>query len=484
MSVLFSRGIILGFSRTINYAVQFLSPIILVRILDVTAYGQFREFLLYAMFAVTIISFSIKGNLLYFIPRDAAKERLYVTNSVLMLFVSSLLGLLVLLFAKSWLIKNSSFNFIGLLAVYVLFYVNLDIVESFWLSKKRSDYVLKYSTTLVVARLLSVVFAAYWSRDVLFVIYAMIAVEIAKTVAILVWLVSGNKLSVSLNPDVLKEQFVFVFPLWISAIVFFLNQELGKFYTSVNLGVVALALYAIGGYPVPILSALRTSVTDVILPNMAERNHSRNGDSLDLWRKSNILFCLITFPIFTVLIYHAEYLIKVGFTEQYTAAAGIFRIYAISMIMHSFEMSTPLKAINANRFFVAGNFIGLLVNIAMLHIMTAYFGLVGPALALLAAELAMYIYTGKKIADEFNIAIRSLFKWASVIRIALASALGVPIFVLCGTAISTPSLSFALSVCLFGLTYIVAIRQMNIYEANWLFQKLQNVLRHRSQTRT
>ncbi len=123
-------------ARVGNYAVLLLSPILLVRLLDVHAYGQYREFVLYAMIAILILGFSIRTNLFYFIPKDPKNERAYLTQSVLFLFVSSLVGLSLIFVGRHLIVQNTSFYFITQLLTYVFFFLNLDAMESYWLAQE------------------------------------------------------------------------------------------------------------------------------------------------------------------------------------------------------------------------------------------------------------------------------------------------------------------------------------------------------------
>ncbi|MGH8569907.1 MAG: hypothetical protein ACREXU_18360, partial [Gammaproteobacteria bacterium] len=93
MSSTISRFLVLAFARFTNYAILLVSPIVFVRILDQHAYGQYREFVVYALTLATVLGFSVKTSILYFIPKDPDNERKYVTQTALFIFASSVLGL-------------------------------------------------------------------------------------------------------------------------------------------------------------------------------------------------------------------------------------------------------------------------------------------------------------------------------------------------------------------------------------------------------
>ena len=75
MSGLLSRGAVLTASRLSNFAILMLGPLLLVRILDVDAFGQYQEFMIYAMLFITICGFGMDSSLTYFLPRYPNLER-------------------------------------------------------------------------------------------------------------------------------------------------------------------------------------------------------------------------------------------------------------------------------------------------------------------------------------------------------------------------------------------------------------------------
>ena len=181
MSSLANRTITLVFSSSLNYAVTFLSPIFLVRILDVNTYGQYREFIVYSTLVITFVSFGIKSNLLYFIPNKPNLKKYFISNSVFLLLLFSIVGLTIVFLLRSYIESATSFNFIPFLILYVFCFQNIDILDTFWLSVKRSDYVLYWSSSNAVIRTSALIFVAYLTKSIWSILYLMILLEILKT---------------------------------------------------------------------------------------------------------------------------------------------------------------------------------------------------------------------------------------------------------------------------------------------------------------
>jgi O-antigen/teichoic acid export membrane protein len=181
MPSLLKSTAILAFARTTNFALVVFSPILLVRILDPTSFGQYREFIVYAMLITGIASFNIKSNLLYFIPREPAYTKEYVSHTTLMTFVASVAACLLLYLFRDVLQANTSLNFVLPLIIYVFLFLNLDFLETYWIAKRNPDYVMYFSISRTVVRLGTVVGTAFLTKSVTAMVYALCAVEFSSS---------------------------------------------------------------------------------------------------------------------------------------------------------------------------------------------------------------------------------------------------------------------------------------------------------------
>ena len=421
MASLTKRTIILIICRALNYGVQLLSPIFLVRILDVHAYGQYREFILYAMISAVIVAFAIPTNLIYFMPKRPERERHAVTNSALFLLLTSVVGILAIFFGRDIIRVRTSYDFVVPLMLYVFFFVNLDFFESYCLGKRRTIAVLYYSTARTVARIVSVVAAAYFSRDIMFVLKIMIVVEAAKC-AFLAFFFRGH-FTRRLDFALVREQLRFIVPLGSAEVIGYCNSELAKLVVSVTMGVERLAFYAIGSYQIPVIGIIRSSVIDALFPEMAVAGER---DRLRLWQRANVVFCFMIFPVFAVFMYHARTFVGTLFTDQYIAAVPLFRIYLVMMVLQCFEMGTPLRAANQNRSFVFGSILSLAVDIGFILAFFRIIGFIAPALGIVLGEISIALYLGRKVMRLYSVGVGGLLMWRKIFSVAAACVAASP----------------------------------------------------------
>src|SRR5688572_10391699 len=129
MSALLGRTAILTLSRISNFAIHLFSPLLLVRILDVTEYGHYQEFMIYAALLTVLCAFAVDSSLTYFLPRNPERERSFVSQTSVLTFAISIACLTALLLMKSLVLTIVTFDFVLPLAVYVFLFVNLNWVE-------------------------------------------------------------------------------------------------------------------------------------------------------------------------------------------------------------------------------------------------------------------------------------------------------------------------------------------------------------------
>ena len=74
MSSFVSRGAVLATARLLNQALALLSPLLLVRLLEIDEYGRYRQFMATAMFITSLGGFALAANLNYLIARSPDRQ--------------------------------------------------------------------------------------------------------------------------------------------------------------------------------------------------------------------------------------------------------------------------------------------------------------------------------------------------------------------------------------------------------------------------
>src|SRR3954468_8357937 len=85
------RALSLGAAKAFDYAMQFLLPVVLVRCLDATTFGEYRLLWLAIGTLMYLATFNMPQSLFLFVPRsDAPTKRLYINQTFIFLGCSGL----------------------------------------------------------------------------------------------------------------------------------------------------------------------------------------------------------------------------------------------------------------------------------------------------------------------------------------------------------------------------------------------------------
>lgn len=427
MSGLMSRGVVLTVSRVSNFGILVLSPLLLVRILDVDSYGSYQEFMIYATLLITFCSFGIDSSLTYFLPRYPDHEREFVSqNSVLILTSSAALLTVFALFRKPFL-EVTSYDFVFPLIVYVFCFVNLNWLEFYWIAKKRTDLVWYYSAARLFVRLTTLLVTAFVTRDVQTIIWSLVVVEALRLFLVLGFLLHFNLLTFRLDTVRIKEQLFFAGPVGIAALMQQGSRHVGKLFVGSVLGPAALAYYAVASYLLPMVRVLRSSISDVVFPELVRSRNDPAG-ALRLWQRTNIIFCVLLFPPFAILNWYAELFITTLFTERYLPSVPVFQLYLIWLLRRCFNMDVLLRTKGRTGFMLTGTAVSVVVNLGLMIVLYRHFGLIGPAAAFITSEILLEIYYATLVKREFRLSLSDLLDWPGLWRVAAACIVGLPIF--------------------------------------------------------
>jgi O-antigen/teichoic acid export membrane protein len=417
-----SQAVILTVSRLANYGLMLLSPLVLVRLMPVETFGQYREFILYAAILYSLAGFSIYEGLLYFVPSHPLSPWRMVRQAVALTACSSgivVMALIGLDFAFGGEVVGA---YLLPLCIYTLLLVNVDFWEFFFVATRRPALVIRYTAARLGARMIASILAAALVGTVESIIWSLIAVEAVRFVAsIIVWRMLDRSAEEPPVPNALRAQFRFSAPTGLTILIGMFRRNLSMVAVAKLLGPVPLAHFAIGKYGEPIVTTLRNSLTAVILPEMVRRHEGNNAESLALWRRATVVNAIILFPVVALVLRFATPLVDVAFGQAYLPAALLMQIYMIIVVRECFDFSPLLRSAGRTAGLVYAGTAGLVAGLIALWILLPRAGIVG---AMGAFVISSYVdAAGQAIAAcrVRKVGLGELVPWWSVVRTALAA---------------------------------------------------------------
>lgn len=456
-----------------NYGLVLISPMILVRLLTVEAFGLYREFLVYTTLLGGIAAFGINSSLLRFVPNNPDSYWRFVNQASAMTLASSVLVISVTLALDAALGGKVVGEFAVPLALYVLLFVNLDFWEFLWLAEKRSSAVLRYTTARLVARIIVVTTSAALTRDVETIIWSLVCLEAVRlAISAIGWRARGRKLQIDGSPQ-WREQLRYCVPFGAALVVTYINKSMGALFVAKLMGPAALAQFTIGTYLQPVIGTVRNSLSDVVLPAMSERKSGAPQDRLRLWQRTTVVTAIILFGASVLLARFAEIIVVTLFSETYLPAVALFQLYLITFLREALDFGVPLRAINRNTPILHGSLVSFVIRLSLMASLIPLLSLQGAVIAMVASRLCEGAYLAVQTARAFDIPLRSLAPWADLLKILAAAALsGVVLF----GGFWTEWLGVFGVVpagALYALIYMLLLTRCDIPEVGLLLQKLR-----------
>ena len=447
----------LASARLLNHALALLSPLLLVRLLEIAEYGRYRQFMATAIFITSLAGFALSTNLNYLIARTPQRQSVDITNTCLLMLAVSLVSALVIVVLRNWIVPPEIENAWPLLAVYVFLFLNLEVLVAYWLAHRQSFQIMVYTVTMTVWRIGTLLAATFWPRDVEMIFVTIVCAEALKNLWIYVWLRRRGLLVFRWDPEAMREQIRLVVPLGAGSLLYKLN-DFGKVVVANQLGPVQLAIYTTAAYQVPLVNIVQGALADVIFPDMVKRSQRDATQGLLLWKRAQVLIFAAICPAWVLLTYFAEPLVRVLFTDAFIGAVPYFQVFLLLMVRQCFQFSTPLRSIQDNKSFAHANLIALLINAGLILALMPRFGLWGPTLGLLIGQTWTSVYLGSRVLKRLKLPLSELCQW-SKLGLALASSLvALAALHISQLYLASTPLGMVAGVAVFGLVYASAAR--------------------------
>jgi O-antigen/teichoic acid export membrane protein len=415
------RAAIISLTRLLNRGLLLISPIVLVRLLSVEDFGRYREFLLYTTILLNFAALGISSSLLRFIPERPELKWRYVQQTLLMTLSSSAVVSLAAFAIDVALDGKAMGEFALPVVIYVLLFVNFDFWEYLWLAEKRSLAVLAYTTGRLLARMATVITAAALTSNVTVIIWSIVALEAVRlVVSSICWRRRAHQAEMHATTS-WRDHLAYCLPYGGSMILTSLNASLGSLFITKALGAAALAIYAIGTYVQPIISILRNSLSDVLLPEMVSRARHAQSDRLDLFRRTTIVTAIALFAAAIVLGRFAELVIVTVFSEEYRSAALVMQLFLISFLRECADFGVPLRAINRTAPIMRSNLIALTINLGLLTVLLPRWGLLGAVTAFVISRFADGLYLGHELKKAYAVGWSEIVAWRDLGKVAAAA---------------------------------------------------------------
>jgi O-antigen/teichoic acid export membrane protein len=465
------RAALLMAANVIATTMSFALPLLLVRMMSRTDYGLYKQAFQIIQSALNLLNLQVAVSVFYFYQRAPGK-RLQVSLNVMLFY--SLVGALVFLIFLAWpgwvtLIFQGKdlvphVPLVGLAIFCSLVSTNLDAAPI-----AAGDF--RIASALIVlsqgARAVLMIVAGLIFGSLDAILIAAVIQSLMQIAFMVIYLRRrfGRFLG-AIDWPLFKSQIGNALPFGVGGIASLVQFDMHIYFVSHYFDPATFAIYAVGGFQLPLLGMLATSFTNALNPELARHKEENDYQAIiNLWTDVIRKLAYFFAPAFALMLVLRREFITLLFTENYAASAPIFAINLFSMLLGIAIHLHILRLFDQLKFFRLKLYLGLIpVTFGALYIGFRLGGLIGVAVAAVSIQTLDAGVTMAMIKRELGMSRSDLRRLAPLLRIAAAAAAAA-----IGAAATRLALgqahtlaNFLICVAVFGLVYLIAIAAVGV----------------------
>lgn len=473
----------LGGAGLVARGIAIFMPVVLVRLLDIDTFGQYRYVWLIAGTATLLATLGMPGSLLYFVPRsDGRNKHRFVYQTLLFVVFTGLIAAVIFGPWNPWLpdrmrdISNSLYT----VPLFVFLWLLGSVIEVL----PNADQRIRWQSFVILAsslfRALIILTTAWVTRDLQAILLAMIVLALFRVALLFYYVARFHPPPCSrITATSFKTQFSFALPLGISSKLFDLRRLGEQWIVAFLFAPSVFSVFSVAANILPLVQLIRKPVQSVILPKMSKAQGLADINSVKLLNKrGNVVVSMVLLPMIALLMILAEVLMTVLFGQNYKGAGLIFQVYLLGVLPQAVEVGSILVAFAQARFMMR---VGLIV--AVFSLTVSYIGAktLGPAGAAIGSVVAGFVDLGirlRRASEVTDTPIKELQDWDNLVVIALAVVASAVVTITVRNALhfESPWLDMSLSTAIFGATYFSVLM---LSGSKWVLEALTGTTRDR-----
>lgn len=365
---------------------------------------EIGEYETFVFIAGAVSSFWLNGLLKALLPLSSEKnaQAPFFSAFVLISFLSLLVaGLLVLIrpALSEFLLNGKSIPELTLLLVYLVIGVPANLVEYFYLIKKKNKALIIFAIVSFSVQFLLVVMPAVLGYSVRFSLAGLVASAILRYLWQWGLFIYYNEIRVSFS--FIKRHLNLGGPLVAATFLSGSAHVIDGFIVTSHFDERTFAVFRYGARELPLAMLLANALNSAMLPEFANKENLRQNLKklkLNITRLMHFLF-----PVTAVLLLLAHPVFPVLFNPQFAESATIFNIYLLLIISRLLMPQTILNGLKLTKPIMTASFFELLLNVSLSLIFVQFWGIAGIAFATFAAYLFEKIYLIISVKRKLNI---------------------------------------------------------------------------------
>jgi O-antigen/teichoic acid export membrane protein len=439
--------VLLTLSGMVEFALQFLVPMIFVRSLDPAAFGEYRLLWLMASTALALAPAFMPQALFYFLPRASAEQqRVHIGNVLAYLTVAGAVVAFVTSPGNPYLPASAGALFAdsgGMSALFLGCWMVVSIMTVMPVAEGRIGWQACNNLALSLLRTVLLACAAIFTHSLFWVVAALMAEAAARIAAIGLYLATRpGKGRVAVDLSALFGQLRYALPFAVGNALFLLRFQADQWIVAGRLSPAVFGVFSISAVFLPVAALLRQPVSNALMPRLNKAfAEGHAGEIQRLFHKSASVTTLALVALGGVLLCVTKELVEVVYTARYADAVPIMRIYLVSMMLQGCAAGYVLPALNRGRAAILNNAFCLAVSITASYFGVRYWGLQGAACGSVLTFVISELWSLLVVARVLGVGVPELLPWQALARAGFAALAALALVALAAPMIGGGALS-------------------------------------------
>ncbi len=391
------------FYQLVRYSTLVVTGIVFAKTaLSQQAIGEYETFV---FLAGAVSFFWLNGMLKALLPLSAEGKSSHAAlfSSFLMVSVLSLLtGLLLFMvhpFFSGLLMNGKPVPELELLLIYLVFGVPANMVEYFYLIRKKNKSLVIYAVISFSVQLVLVILPVILGYSVLWALRGLVASAFLRYLWLWGLFVYFSEIRFSFS--FVKAHARLGAPLVAATFLSGSAQFIDGFIVTSRFDESTFAVFRYGARELPLAALLANALSSAMLPEFGIKEKLK--ENLQKLKRSVARLMHFLFPLTAVLLLVSHPLFPVLFNPDFEESATIFNIYLLLIISRLLMPQTILNGLRHTNQIMVAAFLELLLNVSLSLLFVQFWGIAGIAFATFIAYLFEKIYLIAVIQRKLNI---------------------------------------------------------------------------------
>ena len=419
-------------ANLVKYAVGFIMPMVLVRLLTQSDYGSYQQMILISGAAIGILTLGLPSSIYYFYHFVAPRALpALVAQTTVMLLAAGAVATLVVLYGAAYFASTlGNPGIVGLLQIYALSLVLMIGSEHclhFMISQNRYGLAVAFEIIETVVRVVTLLIPLALGYGLTGLIVGVVAYAALRFIARNWYLLrsSGLQFAGWRQHLFVREQLLYSMPTALVTLSAIIGSTLNRGMLASSFTPAQYAIYSVGALEIPLDVIFQASVANVLRASLPPLVRDGNlAEVVRLMRESVRKLSTIVLPSFVFLLAHSLEFVTLLFTSRYAESVYVFRIYLWLVPLHMLVLS-PIPQVFGKpklNFYIVFVMTGVLVVLGFVLLKTV--GFYGPALASVITQYIQVIVYFVYVCRLTHASVAQLMPGMHFVRVLLAALAG------------------------------------------------------------